>query len=281
MTRTRWTDRMFIMPALIIGADESDPDATAAGYGRFQLCNRNATWTAVAWPSVHLPAGDSWVPLVQATVLDVRGDDLSDPIALVHWEPLASTTILDLIPDAFCPIAGTVRQSCALIKTIESDVIRRLLAEVLRRSDVHARYWTCPASLRHHHAGAGGLARHCLEVAVAVDSVRALDRWQKDIAVAYAFLHDLGKLWCYESGVYAPPVSGETHEAVGYRELGPTLQRLAAQDHLTIGVLDTLLSGVWKRDWRDPAAPMGDIVRAMDRFSAARAVGNVAEEIRF
>ena len=277
MNTKTWKSNVYTMRALMsdVGPDstEFDPICTS-----MRLANRRGFWRAVAWPTLPLPDTSKQVVVCEATVLEVREHPEIEPLALVHWNVLPPTDLFDLIPAALCPIAGVVQQTCDLIKSIHSASLKRLLVSVFSMPDVHFKYWSCPASLNHHHADEGGLAQHSLEVAVATESVRGLDTWQRDLALVYALLHDIGKVWSYTDGRLTNEARRLGHEAIGYRTLQPALETLREGDARAAIMLDALLSGEWKRSFRHPAAALGDIVRAMDRFSAARGVGNALQQ---
>lgn len=273
MMAASWRDRVFVMPALLTDIEPCSPNVET-DCATLRVVNREGSWRAVSWPSVSLPEAHAPVTVCEATVLEIREDVSSEPMALVHWRPLSVMRLLDILPDDHCPIPSTVTQICELIQSIDSLLLRRLLASTLRMPEVHANYWTAPASLSHHHAVPGGLALHSLEVAVATSSVRGLDRWQRDLAMTYALLHDLGKVWAYADGRLTDEARRLGHEALGYRALRPELALLKDWHQPSYEALDALLSGAWKRTCRHPASALGEIVRAMDRFSAARGVGN-------
>ena len=91
-----------------------------------------------------------------------------------------------------------------LILTIQEPHLRVLLERVLgERSEMWAGYRMAPAAKYYHQAYPHGLLEHCLGVAQAVSATSAtfpgIDR---DVAVAGALLHDIGKLEAYteESG---------------------------------------------------------------------------------
>jgi|GEM_PF-4933950 len=77
-----------------------------------------------------------------------------------------------------------------------------------------------------------------------------------------------------KGGCWVKGVELGGHELIGYRKTKPLQAALRREDAHTGAILDALLSGAWKRSFRHPAAAVGAIVRAMDRFSAARGVGN-------
>jgi hypothetical protein len=99
--------------------------------------------------------------------------------------------------------------------------------------------------------------------------------WQRDRSVAYDLPNDIVKVWSYVHGCLTSEARQLGHEAIGRRELRTALAALREVDARSEAMLDALLSGVWKRTSRHPAAALGENVRgAIDRFSAARGVGN-------
>ncbi len=87
-----------------------------------------------------------------------------------------------------------------LIATVQNPHLRHLLSVMLGEdSPTWQRYREAPAAKRYHQAYRHGLLEHCLTVAQAVSAISAtfpgLDR---DVAVAGALLHDIGKLDAYE-----------------------------------------------------------------------------------
>jgi 3'-5' exoribonuclease len=87
-----------------------------------------------------------------------------------------------------------------LESTIQDPHLRELLALVLGpRTETWARFKDAPAAKHYHQAYRGGLLEHSLTVAQAVSAISAtfggIDR---DVAVAGALLHDIGKLEAYE-----------------------------------------------------------------------------------
>ncbi len=86
-----------------------------------------------------------------------------------------------------------------LLATVQDHDLRRLLDAILGEA---ARTWACyrdaPGAKRFHHAYRHGLLEHSLGVAQAVSAISAtfggIDR---DVAVAGALLHDIGKLDAY------------------------------------------------------------------------------------
>ena len=86
-----------------------------------------------------------------------------------------------------------------LIGTVQHPHLRQLLTELLCEGEVAERWRTAPAAKIYHQAYRHGLLEHSLSVAQGVSAMAAtfpgIDR---DVAVAGALLHDIGKIDAYE-----------------------------------------------------------------------------------
>jgi 3'-5' exoribonuclease len=89
----------------------------------------------------------------------------------------------------------------ALVGTVQDAHVSALLARFFGEgSDAWARYRSAPAAKQYHHAYRHGLLEHSLTVAQAVSAVSAIFHGiDRDVAVAGALLHDIGKLEAYAS----------------------------------------------------------------------------------
>jgi 3'-5' exoribonuclease len=89
----------------------------------------------------------------------------------------------------------------ALVATIQKPALRKLLDGFFAEgSEIWQRWSTAPAAKKYHQAYRHGLLEHCLSVAQGVSAISAtfpgIDR---DVAVAGALLHDIGKIDAYET----------------------------------------------------------------------------------
>ena len=91
---------------------------------------------------------------------------------------------------------------------------------------------------------------------------------QRDFAIAFGLLHDYGKVWAYEGGQLTEIANRLGHEQIGYEKLLPGLLRLREAWPDGGLVMQSLLSGQWKRDGKAPIQAVGNVVRALDQFSA-------------
>ncbi len=269
MSANVWKDRLIEVPAVLWKAE---PDAL------FMSGAQNTVWMAI---ETGVLDAVTWLPFDCVEVLgEVRAGravaiDISDPtkgrgVVLVNWREETGGCVLDQVPESFCPFAGAVKQVLGLVRSIESKSVRRFVESAFRIPDVFRYFWTCPASIANHHAFAGGLAIHSLEIAVAVSVIEVLKPWERDLAIGYALLHDIGKLWSYEAGTFTAEAASLGHEGIGIDRLLPALRVLRGESPDLGELMYELLLGDWKRNYRHPAAALGGIVRAMDRFSADR-----------
>ena len=81
-----------------------------------------------------------------------------------------------------------------LIKTVRNPGLRALL-ETIFSGAVYDKFIMNPAGMRMHHAYIGGLLQHSVDVAgIAIALAEQIGNVDKDLVVAGALLHDVGKL---------------------------------------------------------------------------------------
>jgi hypothetical protein len=151
---------------------------------------------------------------------------------------------------------------------IRSVSLRRFLSDVFSIPVVYRNFWTCPASQKHHHAYAGGLADHSVEMAEDMAAVARLTETERELGIVYALLHDIGKLWCYvDDGTYGDPLG---HELAAIDRLHAALARLAESWADGATAMRSFLSGLWKQRGHRPIMAVGKLVQALDQASAER-----------
>ena len=149
-----------------------------------------------------------------------------------------------------------------LVATVQDRDLRRLLDAVLDPdAPTWARYRTAPAAKRFHQAYRHGLLEHSLSVAQAVSAISAtfagIDR---DVAVAGALLHDIGKLDAY---AFAGPAiemtdAGKLHGEIplGYYRVRRVIDDLDGFDPATAeAVLHIILSHHGSLEHGSPVVP--------------------------
>lgn len=178
--------------------------------------------------------------------------------------------MLDHVPYAACPVAGVVRRFRRLVNRIRTPVLSELIDDVFGDPEVFRYFWTCPASIRHHHSHPGGLAEHSVGTAERAAACTSGQSEHRDLAVTEALLHDIGKVWSYEDGRLTPEAKRLGHEAVGYRRLMPHVERM---HEASPRLARELIADLWPGFGRDSPqrSAVGRITRACDGFDAATA----------
>lgn len=196
---------------------------------------------------------------------------LSQPV-VTGVRPARSPGVLRHLPPALCPVAGTVPGIRDLVDSIATAPLRAFVDGVFARRDVHDAFWMLPASIAHHHAHAGGLAAHSLEVAADIATQSTLTRTERDLGIAAALLHDIGKVWSYDGLRLTRAAQAMGHELLGLSRLEHALSALEAAWEDGAHAMRVLLSGQARRraDGSQPYA-LVQRLRACDQRSAERA----------
>jgi 3'-5' exoribonuclease len=179
-------------------------------------------WMAAAPGTVVRVAGPYSVHAQYGKSLTIRGLRPAEP---GEYDPL------DLMDGPSAAVGQMVEDLRALVATIQKPALRQLLESLFAEgSEVWQRWSTAPAAKKYHQAYRHGLLEHSLSVAQGVSAISAtfpgIDR---DIAVAGALLHDIGKIDAYETvgGAHDLTDTGKLH---GEIPLGYYRVRRAIED---------------------------------------------------
>lgn len=148
-------------------------------------------------------------------------------------------------------------------------------------------YQECPASPSGHHAALGGLLRHTFEVASIGRAIATVAGGDRDLVLAGALLHDIGKLDAYTwSGPFEVSPSGALlgHVALGARMLDRKIREASvspcsAREHDLL--LHLVLSHHGRLEFGAAVEPMtleAEILHYADNASAKSA--SMAEALR-
>ena len=164
---------------------------------RLMLGDRTGSVAANVWQDVAPAAKTATVGTAVRVHGRLRGTDL-DLSAMCLAEPgtFDEAALLDGPPRSPAQMEADLRE---LLATIQDRDLRRLLDVVFGEgSATWARYRAAPAAKRFHQAYRHGLLEHSLSVAQAVSAISAtFTGISRDVAVAGALLHDVGKLDAY------------------------------------------------------------------------------------
>lgn len=158
-------------------------------------------------------------------------------------------------------VQGYVTMFNNFLSLIENEVLRNIVADVYSR--VTTSYATASSAVSVHHVGAGGNLVHTCEVALLASKIAGGLQMlgynvNKDLCIAGALLHDVGKIDTYE--IDGPAVNMSTdgtlsdHIALGFNRLQ---QSVVAQQHPDVTRLlgHIILSHHGSKEFGSPVTP--------------------------
>ena len=148
----------------------------------------------------------------------------------------------------------------AAADSVTNPHLQALVLGVLSDSEFASKFKTWPAAKEVHHVYVGGLLEHTLAVVKLCEASSALYAVNRDLLIAGAMLHDVGKLQELESGLvvtYTDAGSLYGHTLLGANFLE---DKIAAIDdfpsQLRDGILHIIISHLGRREWGAVVEPM-------------------------
>ena len=114
-------------------------------------------------------------------------------------------------------IKGNAAEIQKVVASIGNSDLRLFVACCLDH-----RFYECPAAIRRHHEYPGGLCEHSLEtVRIALNLVETMPRNEinRDMVIAGAVLHDIGKIFCFDKVGYGY-VPNDTYNLIEHITMG-------------------------------------------------------------
>ncbi len=179
----------------------------------------------------------------------------------------------DCIPCAPRPLDEMWQELQAHVATVQSPFVRELLVRLLDAHGDRLRIW--PAAQSVHHAYRGGLLEHVLKILEGVTFLAGAYGANRDLLVAGAILHDIGKLQELSYGVttdYSVEGNLVGHIALGaqlVRETGRAIPGFPAD--VLVQIEHLVLSHHGQRALGSPVEPMtveAFILAAIDDLDA-------------
>lgn len=217
---------------------------------------------------LSMPITTHWLQTVEWSAAGDPGAR-SIPVLTSAWADSSLDDALYQLPMDICPIDGVYMGILELIETLNIPALYRMMVRVFRDREVVERFWTMPASAKHHHALPGGLAIHSLEVARDLAGQASLEDHERELCVAAGLLHDIGKLWSYTPDMFLNTAARAMgHELVGLARLQHELTELEDEWPDGAYALHVLLSGCgrMRQDGSMPSALVARL-RAADQRS--------------
>lgn len=250
---------------LVRGADLRTRRGGEEVFLRLELSDRSGGVTAMVWDDAEAVAAVA----VRGTAVRAQGrfevhERFGRQIALerVVAIPQDDVDLSALVEGPSRPVAELEERLRALVARTEDEWLRRLLERVF---DPEGAFWprfrAAPAAKHFHEAYPHGLLDHTLRVGEAVEGLAPLFApVDRDVAVAGALLHDIGKAQTYTPDPIAPELTDagrlEGHIVIGYeivRRVVGLLDGFPAETARSIRHI--VLSHHGKLEYGSPAVP--------------------------
>lgn len=233
----------------------------------WKLALRDATgsleakiWSPQSQMYPDLRAGDMCEVFGRVSMYRERLEIAVDRMRVLDPDEKAAIQLADFMPSSERPPADMLeelRQLCA--KNFTHTPWKKLVTGLLRDEGIVEKLLLAPAAKGMHHVYAGGLLEHTLSVAnlcmLLADHYPELDR---QVLLAGAVCHDLGKIWELTQGVSFDYTSegrllGHIQMAVDYLE--PRLRKVGLEPELALHFKHLILSHHGQLEYGSPRVP--------------------------
>lgn len=158
-------------------------------------------------------------------------------------------------------LPGKKERLLKLVATVEEPHMRSLLESFFMDEEFLKGFSEAPASIQLHSAAVGGLLHHTLNVVdTAMEVVRQHPELDRDMVLAGALLHDIGKVRSFRMTTHinhTPEGNLVGHIAIGDEVLMAHLKAVNGfPEDLAIKLRHILLAHHGKREWGSPVDPM-------------------------
>lgn len=166
-----------------------------------------------------------------------------------------------------------------IIASVNNKALKQILEAVFVDNHSFAdKFKRHPGAVKNHHACIGGLLEHTLEVVeTALDYCGRNERINKDLLVAAALVHDIGKVLEIEIDAFGMPV-GFTKEGkllrhiyLGMELVDQACREVAAGHEAGLLLKHCIYSHHGQAEWGSPVEPMlleAEILHYLDNLSA-------------
>ncbi|MCL6446872.1 MAG: 3'-5' exoribonuclease YhaM family protein [Armatimonadetes bacterium] len=167
-------------------------------------------------------------------------------------------------PARFIPVAEGLAEAKEklqqLITSLTNPYLKALLSLLFAEQDFYAAFCLAPAAKQYHHALLGGLLVHSVTMAVAADGIaKGYPRADRDLLVAGAILHDIGKVQEYRCrGTVEQTDEGRLlgHIVSGALLIDRAIARVPDfPEDLRLKLLHMIVSHHGRYEWQSPKRP--------------------------
>ncbi len=186
--------------------------------------------------------------------INPRNGGTAEPAGDEHCDPK------DFLPCTARDVGEMYSAMMEYVESIEDANIRSVLLTILNDEDVSSQLRRSPASVSYHCGWIGGLLEHTLNVVRTCDAIsRLYPDLDRDLLLAGAILHDIGKIDCYDVGstiVESPDSRLIGHLAIGSSMVGRACDSLPDfPDNLRLKLIHMVLASHGELEKGSPVKP--------------------------
>ncbi|MDR2893154.1 MAG: HD domain-containing protein [Deltaproteobacteria bacterium] len=217
-------------------------------------------WSPLAQNFPDLKAGALVEVQGRVVVYRERNEIAVDAMRLLEVEERDAVNLADFVASSRHDSESMLTELEALCReTFSHKPWIKFYRNLLRNEEIISRLRISPAAKAMHHAYAGGLLEHTLSVCrlclCLADLYPQLDR---QVLLAGALCHDLGKIWELSSGLVVDYTSTGRllgHIGIAVEKIEPLLQKSGLEPELAEHLKHLLLSHHGTREFGSPTLP--------------------------
>ena len=234
-------------------------------FWRLELKDASGTLEAKIWS----PQSQEYTGLAAGQIVEAQGRSSMfrdqtqvaiDRLRLLSPEETAACDLALFLPASARPAQEMLEELEQLCRReLTHPAWKKLVLSVLRHADIRPRLLTAPAAKNIHHAYVGGLLEHTLSVAGL--ALRLADHYpelERQILLAAAVCHDLGKIWELVGGLvndYSDAGRLLGHTILGLEHLEPFVQQSGLDSELARHFKHLILSHHGEHEYGAPQLP--------------------------
>jgi 3'-5' exoribonuclease len=252
-------DSLFLLGAVSLQQARNGP------FWRLELRDATGMLEAKIWS----PQSQEYTGLAAGQLVEVQGRSslfreqaqvTIDRLRTLSTEETAECDLAQFLPASAKPAQEMLEELEQLCRReLTHPAWKEFVLAVLRHAEIRTRLLTAPAAKSVHHAYAGGLLEHMLSVAGL--ALRLADHYpelDRQILLAAAVCHDLGKIWELTGGLandYSDAGRLLGHSFLGLERLEPFLQKSGLNPELVRHFKHLILSHHGEHQYGSPQLP--------------------------
>ena len=115
-------------------------------------------------------------------------------IEAVTQEPLINNLDIRAIPSALCPYPDLLKDTVNLFDSMDNGHLKKFVSQTLLQTDIADRFINCPSKIGSKQSVENCLLSKTLQVADRLLKDKSVNIEYRDIAIAFAFVHEIGKV---------------------------------------------------------------------------------------